>query len=65
VQFTDVRDDPRYEPRTGSVVREKRYTFYIDDYGPFVERVPLDNFDAQEIERRVSALRMHLTTLPR
>jgi hypothetical protein len=65
VQFTDIKDDSRYESRTNTVIRERRYTFYIDNHGPFVERVALDNFDAGEIDRRVAALRLHLSTLPR
>jgi hypothetical protein len=65
VEFTDIKDDARYEPRTSSVIRERRYTFYIDKHGPFVARVPLDPFDENAIHVEVAKLRAQLANLPK
>lgn len=64
IEFTSIRDT--FTPlRSGEMRREKVYVFYIGKHGPFTERVPLEGFDATEIDRRVMALRTHLATLPR
>lgn len=64
VEFTSIRDT--FTPlRGGTMAREKVYVFYIGRHGPFTERVPLEPFDPTEIDRRVMALRTHLSTLPR
>jgi hypothetical protein len=59
VRFLDTRDDASYMD-TGKVHRTRKYTFKLGDHGPFVERVPLEGFDEQEIVRRIQALRNHL-----
>lgn len=65
VQFIEVKDDPRYDARSNTVIRERRYTYYIDQHGPFTARVSLDPFDPQAIERHVMETKTHLATLPR
>lgn len=64
VNAMKVTDESHYE-RGDRTARYRVYTFYLGDHGPFVERVPLADFDATEIDRRVTELRRHLETLPR
>jgi hypothetical protein len=59
VEFTDIRDDTTVK-RGGDFERWKKYTFYLGKFGPFVERVPADPWDASEITRRVENLRQDL-----
>lgn len=54
-----VKDDSRYE-RGNKVVKYKLYTFWLGDHGPFDERIPADDFDAGEFDRRVRKLQDHL-----
>lgn len=64
VEYADIRDES-IPTRTNTFARFKKYTFYIGDYGPFVERVPLDQAgDNTEINRRVEVLRAQLRSLP-
>ncbi len=64
VQNMKVKDDTRLLPRDNTVIKERVYTFYLGKHGPFTERVPLENFDAGEINRRIDTLTMHLRQIP-
>lgn len=64
VKFAKIADESDYT-QLGDVVRVKMYRFYVGRHGPFVERVPLEPFDGNEITRRIDALTMHLRALPR
>lgn len=46
--------------RDNTLERTRVYTFFLGKHGPFTERVPLENFDEREIDRRIAALRSHL-----
>lgn len=59
VQDYTIRDEARPR-RDGSIERNRLYTFYLGKHGPFNERVPLDNFDESEIDRRIERLTEHL-----
>jgi hypothetical protein len=59
VKYTDIRDDSTFDD-DGKVYRFRRYTFRLGKFGPFTERVALENLDPQEIERRIMALRGQL-----
>lgn len=60
LEYTDVRDEA-IPQRDQTILRVKRYTFYLGKFGPFTERVPLDVTDQTgEIQRRVQALQQHL-----
>lgn len=64
VTFTDIRDDTTFD-RASQVQRFKRYTFFIGPYGPFVERVPIEQAaDNVEITRRVELLKRNVQNLP-
>lgn len=51
--------------RAGGFTRTKVYTFWIGKHGPFVERIPIENFDPLAAGRRAEELRNHLRALPR
>jgi len=59
LELTRITDES-VPQRDGSFKRHKTYTFYLGKFGPFVERVPTDNFDDAEFGRRVDKLRSHL-----
>lgn len=59
VRYLEIKDDAEFLD-TGKVRRYKKYTFKLGEYGPFVERVPLEGFDENEIGRRIGTLRNHL-----
>lgn len=61
--FIKVTDESTYD-RSGTVVRNKTYVFFLGKHGPFTERIPLEHFDEFEIGRRVETLRRHLASLP-
>ncbi len=63
-QLTDARDESTPE-RDGTFTRVKRYTFYLGKYGPFVERIPLDNADPYEFNRRRDTIAQHLRDIHR
>jgi hypothetical protein len=52
--------DESVPQRDGTFTKVRRYDFYLGKYGPFTERVTLDNFDDGELMRRVDKLRAHL-----
>jgi hypothetical protein len=60
LELTKVVDES-VPQRDGTFTRFKTYTFYLGKYGPFVERVPAQDFDDQEFGRRVQKLQQHLT----
>lgn len=62
VEFQSISDEAR-PTRSGTIERNKKYTFYLGRFGPFTERVPLDGFDANAITQRIAALKVHLTQL--
>lgn len=59
IDMISQKDDARPQ-RDGSIVRERVYTYYLGKFGPFVTRVPLENFDENAIGREVTALRARL-----
>jgi len=59
LELTKVVDESTPK-RDGAFIRTKTYTFYLGKFGPFVERVPAENFDDGEFMRRVEKLRSHL-----
>lgn len=59
VSVTD-ESTPQFD---GSLLRQRKYVIRIGKYGPFIERVPLENFDATAIGRRVEQLRGELRAL--
>ena len=64
LNLTNVKDDDRYQ-QGGKLAREKLYTFYLGDHGPFSFRTPRDPFDEQAFPRYVDTLRAHLRTVAR
>jgi hypothetical protein len=64
IEYTDIRDEPMYQ-RDGTVLVQKRATFYIGKFGPFTERLPADDNFTIELQRRAEALRRNLQGLPR
>jgi hypothetical protein len=64
IDYTDIRDEPSYQ-RDGSVLMQRRATFYIGTFGPFVERLPNDENFTTELHRRADALRRNLQGLPK
>jgi hypothetical protein len=48
--------------RDGTFDRVKRYTFFLGKYGPFVERIPIDDPNPTEFSTRVTKLRAQLIT---
>lgn len=63
VQAMKVKDESMYE-LDGSTSRQRVYSFYLGKHGPFTERVPLANFDEQEIHRRIDTIKRQLAGLP-
>lgn len=63
INYTDIRDEPQYQ-LDGSVLTQKRVTFYLGKFGPFVELVPNDAQFGVELARRAEALRRTLQQLP-
>lgn len=59
LELTKVTDES-VPQRDGAFRRHKTYVFYLGKFGPFTERVPVDNFDDMEFMRRVEHLRLHL-----
>lgn len=64
VELLKSKDDSEYQ-RDGNLLKLRTYTFFMGKHGPFVEKVPLENFDEFEIGRRIDKLRAHLRALPR
>jgi hypothetical protein len=59
MELASVIDDT-IPDRVGVFKRYKKYTFFLGRFGPFVERVPLENTDPTEFQRRVETLRTQL-----
>jgi len=58
--FRDIRDEA-IPQKDGTVLRVKRYTFDLGKYGPFTERIPLDDPDpTATLNARIAALCQHL-----
>ena len=64
IEYTDLRDEPMYQ-RDGTVLMQRRATFYIGKFGPFVERLPNDENFTTELHRRAETLRRTIQGLPR
>jgi hypothetical protein len=62
IEYADVRDEALPQ-RDSSILRVKKYTFFLGKFGPFIERIPLDQDQTTELQRRVSALKTHLTLI--
>lgn len=58
IDIDKVQDTSVYDFK-GKRTPVRRYTFYIGTHGPFTEDVPLENFDEQEIGRRIAKLKTH------
>jgi len=54
-EFTDIRDTVRIE-RDGTTAREKRVSFYLGKFGPFVEYFDAATFSDGLLRGRVEAL---------
>lgn len=64
IAWVSQKDDVTPQ-RTGEMLRERVYTFYLGKFGPFVERIGLPMNDDTEIRRRIDALRVQLRALQR
>jgi hypothetical protein len=64
VVYRNISDESLVS-RDGTVEKFKRYDFYIGKFGPFTERVKLDEFTDQAIVLRVNALKAHIQTVHR
>lgn len=62
--LTDVRDYS-VPQRDGTVLTQKRATFFLGNYGPFVEYFPADGFNDAALRPRVDALRRELEAMHR
>lgn len=63
-QLTDMRDEST-PLRDGRFERVKKYTFYLGTFGPFVERIPLDDPNPIAFETRRDRLAQHLREIHR
>jgi hypothetical protein len=61
---TDLRDYVRPE-RDGSQTKQKRLTFYLGKYGPFVEYFDADDFNATAMRARIDQVRQTILELHR
>ncbi len=64
LEITDMRDESSLD-RSGSVSVQKRVTFYLGKFGPFVEKFPTENFSDITVRARADALRATLENLHR
>jgi hypothetical protein len=64
LQLSDARDEV-IPQRGGTYQAVKKYTFYLGKFGPFVERVPLENTDAYYLQGQIEKLRASLRELHR
>lgn len=62
VRYRNIADESLVQ-FDGTVRKFKRYDFHIGTFGPFTERVPLDEFTDQAITLKVQALVAHVRTL--
>jgi len=58
-----VVKDQSIPQRDGTVLKVKRYRFYLGNHGPFQEDIPLTLDQAAELRTRVTALRTNLQTV--
>lgn len=61
-EYTDIRDF-NVPQRNGSLTTQKRVTFYLGNFGPFVEYFPSDGFTMDVVQERVTQLRQQLEGL--
>lgn len=62
VIHTDIRD--YFVPQLdGTVLKQKRATFYIGKFGPFVETFDVEGFSMSVVNARVDALKRELQGL--
>ena len=61
-EYIDIRDEQTPQ-RDGSVLKQKRITFYLGKYGPFIERFDLDSFDMSQVPARIQALQQQVRGL--
>lgn len=59
IELASVLDES-IPTRAGTMARYKKYTFWLGKFGPFVERIPVENTDPNEFNNRVAALRAAL-----
>lgn len=59
ISYRDIRDEA-IPQKDSTVLRVKRYTFDLGKHGPFIERIPVEMDQTNELRARVTALRTHL-----
>ncbi|HKV99984.1 MAG TPA: hypothetical protein VJN96_09170 [Vicinamibacterales bacterium] len=60
VSYRDIRDEA-IPQKDGTVLRVKRYTFDLGKFGPFTERIPLDDPNpTATLNARIATLCQHL-----
>jgi len=64
VEITDIRDYTMPQ-RDGSTLAQKRVTFYLGKFGPFVEYFPVDGFTDLAMRSRVDALKREIEAMHR
>lgn len=64
IDITDVRDYS-IPQRDGTSLRQKRVTFYLGKFGPFVEMFPSEEFTDTSMKLRVGALQRELEAMHR
>lgn len=62
-RLVKMRDTYDYDV-DGNPVAQREYVFRLGPYGPFTEKVPRANFDANAIHVIVATLRAHLQGQP-
>lgn len=63
VRYKNIADESLVQ-FDGTVRKFKRYDFFIGTFGPFTERIALDEFTDQAIASKITALKQHVLTLP-
>lgn len=63
-QITEMRDYP-IPLREGGMLNQKRVTFYLGKFGPFVEMFPVEGFSSSVVQSRIDALKRQLEDLHR
>lgn len=55
-ELTDLRDFPTFA-RDGQVLMQKRVTFYLGKFGPFIEYFDVATFDDDQVRARADKYR--------
>lgn len=63
-QITALSDETTFD-RSGQPIVNKKITFYLGKFGPFVERIPAADFSMTAAQQRIDQVKMHLQGLTR